>query len=532
MEKRGLSQIIVVILIILLALTAVSIISFYLTPIFLSPERNVNFDALSVDFEIIPTTTLNTQQPQATIIVKRRPGGGTIDEYSLVLEDSSGNTCVNQQKIPINELESHSITVSFASACPQNPNFNKDTIKSIYVIPQFRNNAGELVAGTQSGVYEVPQFLSGSGAIPQSGPTCNAKDGCKSGCTPCDPDCTSCITPAPTPTPTCTTNTVCNDNKACTIDSCNTATGACQYTTITCNDNDACTTDSCNTATGACQSTTITCPSDNNECTTDSCDPTTGSCTSTPVADNTLCAGGTSTCSGGSCLPSPLTSSLVAWYKLDNNPTAPIPESPTFIYDWSGKGNTGTPAGNAVPVTNGKYGGAYSFDGSGDYISLGTVVAGDKKDISSKSFTIAAWLNTPSQQAYRGIVTYATSTNRITGIATGTSSNAGKPLAGLYTALQNWASCGQFPPVNAWYLVVERYDAATQTLSVYLNGVQCGSSINVPNTHNVAGYWLSIGIIRRTSPAESWNGLIDEVMIFKKALTPQEITTIFNKQLS
>jgi hypothetical protein len=49
---------------------------------------------------------------------------------------------------------------------------------------------------------------------------------------------------------------VCNDNNACTTESCNNDTGQCQTTsTVTCNDNNACTTEACNTSTGQCQTT-------------------------------------------------------------------------------------------------------------------------------------------------------------------------------------------------------------------------------------------------------------------------------------
>jgi len=41
----------------------------------------------------------------------------------------------------------------------------------------------------------------------------------------------------------------CNDNNACTTDTCNPATG-CVFTPITCNDNNVCTTDTCDPATG------------------------------------------------------------------------------------------------------------------------------------------------------------------------------------------------------------------------------------------------------------------------------------------
>ncbi|MGE0328976.1 MAG: hypothetical protein AB7S68_42060, partial [Polyangiaceae bacterium] len=49
---------------------------------------------------------------------------------------------------------------------------------------------------------------------------------------------------------TCKTNADCNDQNACTTDTCNLATHTCANTAITCNDSDACTSDTCAPATG------------------------------------------------------------------------------------------------------------------------------------------------------------------------------------------------------------------------------------------------------------------------------------------
>jgi hypothetical protein len=106
----------------------------------------------------------------------------------------------------------------------------------------------------------------------------------------------------------------CNDNNACTTNSCNPASG-CVYTPTTCDDGNVCTTDSCNTTTGckflnnslACEdgdacNTGDKCMSgvcvpgtgvrdcnDNDTCTLDSCDPALG-CVNTPGNFRGCCA--------------------------------------------------------------------------------------------------------------------------------------------------------------------------------------------------------------------------------------------------
>src|SRR5262249_9476850 len=77
----------------------------------------------------------------------------------------------------------------------------------------------------------------------------------------------------------CTTSAQCNDNNACTVDSCD-ASLNCHNDPISCSDNNACTADSCNPTTG-CSFAPITCD-DGNVCTSDSCNPSTGCVFSAP----------------------------------------------------------------------------------------------------------------------------------------------------------------------------------------------------------------------------------------------------------
>ncbi len=153
----------------------------------------------------------------------------------------------------------------------------------------------------------------------------------------------------------CTTDSQCNDNNACTTDTCDPATGTCIHTPISCHDTNLCTEDSCDPAIG-CIFRQITCPTgmycdpatsncvgcigycgacttdsqcgsnnacvtnscvagycssiyircnDNNACTTDSCDPVSG-CQHTPMNcdDGNSCTN--DSCVSGTCIHAPL----------------------------------------------------------------------------------------------------------------------------------------------------------------------------------------------------------------------------------
>lgn len=81
----------------------------------------------------------------------------------------------------------------------------------------------------------------------------------------------------------------CNDNNACTVDTCDPKNGVCVHTPIVCNDNNPCTTDTCNPATGCVYTPVVI--TDNDECTTDACDPKTGVISHTPIVcdDHNAC---------------------------------------------------------------------------------------------------------------------------------------------------------------------------------------------------------------------------------------------------
>jgi hypothetical protein len=99
----------------------------------------------------------------------------------------------------------------------------------------------------------------------------------------------------------------CNDNNACTADSCSPASG-CVHTdsSASCNDGNACTADTCDPASGCVfTDTTAAACNDNNICTDDLCNPASGCFhqdNTSPCDDANACTTG-DTCGGGSCQP-------------------------------------------------------------------------------------------------------------------------------------------------------------------------------------------------------------------------------------
>ena len=88
--------------------------------------------------------------------------------------------------------------------------------------------------------------------------------------------------------------------------------------------------------------------------------------------------------------------------------------------------------------------------------------------------------------------------------------------------------------LNTWYHVAGVYNAANQTLSIYVNGTLDNGTLSgtVPSSQSNPSVNVNIG---RRSPGAFggfyFNGIIDEVRIYNRALTQAEIQTDMNTPL-
>jgi len=210
-----------------------------------------------------------------------------------------------------------------------------------------------------------------------------------------------------------------------------------------------------------------------------------------------------------------ITSGLVGHWKFDEG-------SGTVAGDSSGLGNNGTLTNGPVWGV-GKVGGALSFDGSDDYINLNTL------NVSGSALTLSAWI--------RGD-TFLPSDARVISKSIGTAEqdhywmlsiidNGGIKLRfrlktnGTTNTLI--ASSGNLSP-NTWYHVIARYDGSTMKL--YLNGAEVGSTSKTGtlDTSNIVG----VNIARNPDGYGKWDGLIDDVRIYNRALAQTDITALYN----
>ena len=181
------------------------------------------------------------------------------------------------------------------------------------------------------------------------------------------------------------------------------------------------------------------------------------------------------------------------------------------VADASGNGNTGTITA-ATWTTAGKFGKALSFNGTSARV---TVAAAPSLDLTN-AFTLEGWaFPIVTQVGWRTLV--ARDVNRYY-LMTSSSGTRTPAVGGTYTGGQQLYAPNPLP-VNTWTHLAATYDRVT--LRLYVNGVQVASRAltTVVATSTAA---LNVGA---NSYGEYFNGVIDEVRVYNRALTASEIQT-------
>jgi fibronectin type 3 domain-containing protein len=185
--------------------------------------------------------------------------------------------------------------------------------------------------------------------------------------------------------------------------------------------------------------------------------------------------------------------------------------SGTTAADSSGKGSTGTVSG-ATPVTGGKFGRALSFDGINDLV---TVPDANALDL-APGMTLEAWVKPTTVSGWRtallkerpGQLSYALYA----------AADNGRPQTEISAGASREARGTAALTAGAWSHLAATYDGTT--LRLYVNGAQVSSTAATGTLFNSTGA-LRIG--GNKIWGEYFSGLIDEVRVYERALTPAEI---------
>jgi hypothetical protein len=224
--------------------------------------------------------------------------------------------------------------------------------------------------------------------------------------------------------------------------------------------------------------------------------------------------GGYSNVASATTASGPPVTGLVAAYGFNEG------AGPT-VADASGNGNTGTISG-ATWTPAGRYGAALSFNGTNNLVAI----PGSASLNVSTAMTLSAWIQpTAAQSGWRTIMQ-----REVNAYFLNASNDTGalRPSGGAtFNGAVNWVGGTTANPVSVWTHVALTYDGAI--LRLYVNGVQAASlaqtgGIETPSTPLRIGGNVPYG--------EYFQGLIDEVRVYNRALSATEIQTDMNTPLT
>jgi prepilin-type N-terminal cleavage/methylation domain-containing protein len=193
--------------------------------------------------------------------------------------------------------------------------------------------------------------------------------------------------------------------------------------------------------------------------------------------------------------------------------------------DQSGNGNTGswsgTPAGNnSTYYTGGKVGSyAGDFNGSNDYV---TASGSSMNNWGPTGQSVSVWfkMNAAMGQFTR-LIEKATNTEWAIFVTAGTNSLTVQTVSGgniLFVTPSGYYD-------GNWHFLVMTYSSGA-VVTLYIDGLKTNQAIStIPSTQTGI---LNIG--RFGGGGYNWNGLIDDVRIYNRALSAAEVQALYNAQ--
>jgi len=204
---------------------------------------------------------------------------------------------------------------------------------------------------------------------------------------------------------------------------------------------------------------------------------------------------------------------LVGYWKMDESSWT---EDSADVVDSSGNGNTGTVKDDAT-VAAGKFGNGGSFDGNGDYVDVGN----DSSLQITGELSIEAWVKTSVKG--KRVVSKDDGSSRCYLLRTDTSS--GVPEITIFKSNSAYTLEATTDITdNQWYHVVGINEGTD--LKIYVDGVLENTGVGDGGTIDNDAENLEIG--RLASDTEYFNGSIDSVRIYNRALSEKEVRDLYN----
>ena len=214
----------------------------------------------------------------------------------------------------------------------------------------------------------------------------------------------------------------------------------------------------------------------------------------------------------------PLWDGLLAYYTADNTPN-----------DSTGNGNNGTLVNGATYGT-GIINNAFSLDGVNDYVDLGNNFNFNVNNTFSFNF----WIDRTTGSAYSTLFSKIDSSLKGYSIRLDNNIN-GKiqfQMSDNLTNISSYITTNQLANLNT-HMITISYDGLNTSAScvIYVDGALVASSRSITGTGaslitniNTA----KIGVNSFSGGVHYYKGILDEISIYNRVITPTEVTELYN----
>jgi hypothetical protein len=200
---------------------------------------------------------------------------------------------------------------------------------------------------------------------------------------------------------------------------------------------------------------------------------------------------------------------FIGWWQFDDAANQPIADS-------SGYGHSGTLAGNAAIVDDLERGKVLYLEGDGDYVTLGSEAWTNP----GNHMTVSAWFKVKSfNLSYQCIVAKGNKTYRLQRDSTTDNLCVYMNYASTSTKNVNGITC-----VNndSWHHAAATYDGSV--IRLFVDGIQDGDPVAMSSLSTTSAP-LMIGKNSDQSDRD-WQGWIDDVRLYNRALSTEEIWSL------
>jgi hypothetical protein len=200
-----------------------------------------------------------------------------------------------------------------------------------------------------------------------------------------------------------------------------------------------------------------------------------------------------------------INSGLVGYWSMDGQTI-----SGTTVKDLSGNNNNGTNNGAAQAV--GKRGQALSFNGTSDYLDVGSIAMAD-----NTSWAVSTWFY-PTGSSYQALVG-----NTYTSSSYGRIQIRYNDLYMFYNDANggiNW-NVGSGMPSNTWHhAIIICNGTDSNNLELYLDGVSLGYK-------TLADSGWTAKYLGKSGSSSYWSGAMDEVRVYNRAISADEVGQLY-----